>query len=287
MKALLNRRTIIILSAAVLLAVISIVSVNVFSSSGPVTGVANVITTPVRALVTTVARTFNSIFSAIYEYDELVARNDELNRRIAEMAIDYRESARLAEENAALRQMLDFRDRHGDYEYEMATVDGWSSDNWSSTFRIRIGSANSNIAPGMGVTTEFGVLIGQVYDVGPTQSTVISVLDTRFSAAAYVGRRDTGDVPNTSSVARGDLTQMGYGRLMLDTIDDDIIISIGDMVVTSDIGGVFPSGLILGEIYEIRRHPSNIGRYAYIVPNVNFDTLTNVFVITGFEETER
>ena len=285
MKDILNKRNIIIFSIAVLLAIIAIVSVNVFNSAGPVTGVANTVTRPIRALVSTVARSFGRVFASLYEYELLVARNDELVRRITEMEIDYRESQILAEENERLRTLLDFRGRHGGYDHEPASIESWGGDNWSSTFVINIG-ADKNLSRGMGVVTEYGALIGQIHDVWATTATVITVLDTKFSAAAYVGRRDTGDETSGSTVAKGEFSYMGSGMLILDKIDDDVIIRKGDMVVTSGLGTVFPPGLIIGEVHDVFRHASGIGRFAPITPMVNFATVTEVFVITGFEETE-
>ena len=57
MKALINKRTIIIASVSLLIALITLISVNVFSSAGPVTGFANTVTRPVRTLASSVART--------------------------------------------------------------------------------------------------------------------------------------------------------------------------------------------------------------------------------------
>ena len=286
MKELLNRRTIIIFSTAFLLAIIAIVSVNVFNSPGPVTGAANIITRPVRAVVSSVAKVFGTIFSSVYEYEVLLSRVDELQRQIVEMEIDFRESQLLAEENARLRLLLDFRTRHSDYEHEQASIESWGGDNWSSSFVINIGS-NQGISPGMGVVTEYGALIGQVHDVGLNSSTVITILDTKFSAAAYVGRRDAGDDASGSSVAKGDFSYMGSGMLLLDQIDDEIVIRRGDRVVTSGLGTVFPAGLIIGEVHDVIRHTSGIGRFALIVPMVTFETISIVFVITGFAEAEQ
>ncbi|MCL2080014.1 MAG: rod shape-determining protein MreC [Oscillospiraceae bacterium] len=283
MKAIFTRRTIIIFSTALLLAIISIVSINVMSSSGPVTGFANVVTRPVRELASTVARAFGSIFSAIYDYEAQVARNDELQRRVAELEANYREAHDLAEENAMLRALHDFRERYSGYESEMASLSSWNSDNWSSTFVINKGSSNSNIRRGMGVATEYGALIGQVFEVGATESTVITVLDTKFSAASFVGRRDSGGEEDSYVTVKGDYTYLRTGLLILDTINEDLIVRSGDSVVTSGYGGVFPPGLTVGTVEEVFRHAGGIGRFATVRPNLEFERLTTVFVITEFE----
>jgi len=281
MKTILNRQTIIIAGAAFIIALVSIVFVNVFNTQGPVTGAANAVTRPVRELASTIARTFGNIFAAMYDYEQLTIRNEELLSQIAQFETDYRDAAALAEENRQMREQLNFRERHGAFESERATLQSWGSDNFSSSFVINRGYANSDIGPGMGVTTEHGMLLGQVFDVGPTTSTIITILDTKFSLAAFVGRVEA-DIP-ISVTARGDISLMRNGLLMLDNIDDELTLLVGDLAVTSGAGGVFPAGLIIGEIYGIHRHDSGIGRFATVRPMLDIGSINAVFVITEFE----
>jgi rod shape-determining protein MreC len=282
LKALVTKRSIVIASVAFFLALITVISINVFNSAGPVTGFANTVTRPVRALASTVARTFEEIYSAIYRYRDLERRNEELLILLTRYEQDFRVSAALAEENAQLRQLFEFRERHPDYQQEMVTLVSWNSDNWSSSFIINRGYMNSNIVRGMGVATEYGVLLGQVFEVSATTSTVITVLDTTFSAAGFVGRGDGGDDEGSVTV-KGDFTQMRNGLLMLDNINDDLVVRSGDMVVTSGHGGVFPTGLIVGEVVDVYRHTSGIGRFATVRPMREIDTISTMFVITDFE----
>jgi len=281
MKTILTRNTIIIASIAVLVAFITIVSINVFSSTGPVTGLAIAITRPVRALASTVTRTFERIYSSIYRYDDLMADYDRVVRENSIMLRNYRESIELAQENEQLRVQLGFRERHGGYAWESATVSGWSGSNWSHSFTINRGHSNSNIARGQAVITEYGVLIGQVTDVGAVNSTVATVLDTTFSAGAFIGEDREG-----KATVKGDFNLMRAGLLMIDHIDDDLIILPGDSVETSGIGSVFPSGLIIGEVLEVHRHSTGVGRYATVRPSRVMDSISMVFIITGFEAEE-
>jgi len=286
MKALITRRSIIIASVALIIAIISIISINIFSSAGPVTGVANTITRPVRALASEVARTFGNIFAAMYRYEVLEEENERLLRLIAQLQADTRDAVALAEENAELRDLLEFRDRHGGYDHEMATLVSWNSDNWSHTFIINRGYMNSDITRGLPVATESGVLIGQVSSVGATTSTVITVLDTTFSAAIFIGGEGAEDSDGTAT-ARGDFTQMRNGLLTLDHIDDDIVVNPGSSVITSGFGGVFPPGLTVGEVVAVYTHSSGIGRFATVRPmRDNMETIQRVFVIMNFENPE-
>jgi len=285
MKALITKRSIIIASAALLIAIISIVSVNVFNSAGPVSGVANTITRPIRTLASSVARTFGGIYAANYRYTELEARNEQLLRDITRLRAAARDAVELEEENDRLRAALEMRERYEDYNQVMATLVNWNADNWSSSFVINIGYTNSNIARGMPVATEYGVLIGQVSDVGATQSTVITVLDTTFSVAVYIGG-ETADDSDGTATARGDFTQMRNGLLTIDHIDDGVAVTQGATVVTSGHGGVFPPGLTVGEVVRVFNHSSGIGRYATVMPLREISTIQTMFVIIDFENPE-
>jgi rod shape-determining protein MreC len=286
MKALITRRSIIIASTALLLAIIAIVSVNVFNSAGPVTGVANAVTMPVRALASTVARTFGNIYSALYRYEDLERQNDELRRQVAHLQENFRDAEQLALENDRLRDLLDFRERHSGYTLVMATLADWTGDNWSRTFTISRGYSNSEIARGMPVTTEYGVLIGQVSSVGATTSTVITILDTTFSAAAFVGGDGSDETAVGSATVKGDFAFMRSGLLILDHIDDDLSIIPGTDVFTSGAGAVFPSGLTVGTVVSVFTHASGIGRYATVRPAVAINDIQTVFVIVDFENLE-
>ena len=282
MKAFFNRRTIAIASIAVLIAIVTIVSVNLFNSAGPVTGLANAVSRPVKSLVLKVARSFENIYNSIYSYQDLQNRYEEALSDIATIELANRESSELLREVNRLRNLLGFLERNQGHITEEASVENWGSSNWSSTFTINKGYANSitEIARGNSVITEYGVLIGQIAEVGATTSTVISVLDTTFSAGAFVGEGEG------AVTVKGDFSLMDSGLLMLNYFNEDTIVLPGDTVVTSGVGGVFPVGLVIGEVLEVSRHSSGIGRYATVRPmRAIDDSISDVYVITRFETT--
>jgi len=281
-KSLITKRSIIIASIAFLLAIITLISVNVFNTAGPATGIAGAITRPVRALSAQVARTFGNIFASMNRYEELEKRYEELLQAHVRLQRDFMDSEAIAEENALLRQQLEFRDRHPGLQQEMVSINNRNSDNWTSTFNINRGYANSDVRVGMPVSTEYGVLIGQVLEVRATESTVITVLDTKFSAAAFVGG-DNREEADGSVTVKGDFQQRRNGLLIIDHIDDDLNILTGADVFTSGEGGVFPSGLNVGKVVAVYNHANGIGRFATVRPSRDIDTVQEVFVVTDFE----
>jgi len=281
MKTLINRKAIIITAVAVLIAFSSVVSINVWGGSGPVTIVANTFSRPLRALASTVANVFESIYSSIYRYDDLMADYEKALMSISVLEAAYRESKEIAEENERFRALLNFRERNTGYDYVDAKVEDRTSSNWSSSFTINRGYVNSDIQKGNGVVTEYGMLIGQVSEVGAKQSIVVTILDTTFAAGAFIG--DEGG----NATVKGDFNLMRSGLLMLDHIDENLIVLPGDSVVTSGVGSVFPVGLIIGEVVEVLPHNTGIGRYATVKPMRDVTTIMYVYIITGFEAVER
>ena len=276
MRVIFTRKTIIITAVALVLAIITLVSVNIYGTSGPVTGFANMISRPLKALASTVAQAFESIYGNINRYDQLLIDYERRLMELQELRENYRDAEELARENEYFREVLGFRRRNPGYEMEEAAVISASSSNWSSSFTIARGRSNSDIKVGDSVITLYGVLVGIVTDVGTTTSTVVTVLDTTFSAVAFVG--EGGD----SATAMGDFALMNHGLLKLDHIDDDIPVMRGNVIATYG-GGVFPTGLVIGEVEEVFNHPTGIGRYATIRPMIALDTIKMVFVITDFE----
>ena len=280
MKALINRQSLIIAGVAILIAVITFVSVNIFGSVGPVTNLGNAVSRPIREISSTVTGIFERIYFSINRFDDLMAEYERVVAENTVLRANFRESEQLANENALLRAQLDFRRRRPEYSSDMALFQNWSGSNWSSSFSINRGYANSNIQSGNAVVTEYGVLIGQVTDVGATTSTVVTVLDTTFSAGAFVGDSD-----GTATI-RGDFNLMRNGLIMLDHIDDDQIVRPGDSVVTSGRGGIFPPGLTVGEVVDLHMHNTGIGRFATVRPTRVFDAIAEVFIIIDFEAAE-
>ncbi|MDR3277957.1 MAG: rod shape-determining protein MreC [Oscillospiraceae bacterium] len=280
MKVLLTKKNIAILIAALLVAAVALVSVNTARGPGLISSAATVFLKPVKSAASSVARTFESIYGYMYEYDEVVSENESLKAQIAELRQEYREYTEVSAENDRLRALLELAPRHSDARYDTAAILQWGASNWTSTFTVSKGSANSELAVGNAVITETGVLIGRVTEVGLTSSVAVSVIDTTFSAGALAGGL------GEDGIAAGDFSLMRRGLLKLDYLPDDSAILAGDAVVTSGKGGVFPQGLVIGSVAEVRRSETGIGLYAAVLPAAELRDVTYVYIITEFTESQ-
>ena len=127
------------------------------------------------------------------------------------------------------------------------------------------------------VIDETGAIVGTICEVGLNWSRVLTLVDTDTSLGAQVFRTDE------LGLAQGDFSLMEQGRLRLDYLPADCRLLSGDLVVTSGLGGFYPSGLVSGSVEEVRLDDSGAASYAILAPRVNFDQLAEVFVIKSFD----
>ncbi|MFR4086588.1 MAG: rod shape-determining protein MreC [Dysosmobacter sp.] len=71
--------------------------------------------------------------------------------------------------------------------------------------------------------------------------------------------------------------------MRLDYLPADCQLLGGDLVVTSGLGGYYPSGLSVGTVEEVQLSDSGAASYAVLEPAADFDSLVEVFVIKSFD----
>ena len=160
-------------------------------------------------------------------------------------------------------------------DLEAATITEHSVTNWASSLTLNKGTAHG-VEVGDSVIDATGALVGVIDEAGYNWSTVLTTVDTDTSLGARVFRtKDLG-------LAQGDFALMGQTLLRLDYLPSDCELLSGDLVETSGLGGFFPTGLVIGYVKEVRPDDSGAASYAIVEPAVDFDALTEVFVIKSF-----
>lgn len=266
----------ILFTAAVLsvaLAVMSILSAN----SSPLVNLAGILSSPFRAGYTAIATWFNDLQNYYKDTTDLQAENAALKRQIAEMEETIRQAESDVEENKKFRELLNLTKQRRDLsDFEAAMVTEHAATNWTSSLTLNKGTS-LGIEVGDCVIDEQGFLVGVISQAGTNWSTVLTLVDTDTSLGAQVFRtKDLG-------VAQGNFALMRENRMRLDYLPADCRLLSGDLVVTSGLNGYYPSGLVIGSVEEVQVDDSGAASYAILVPAVEFDALTEVFVIKSFE----
>lgn len=243
-------------------------------STGPleaVRGVVQTIVLPVRYLGSAICKPFDglgNVFTNLTADQATLSQLQEENEQLKAQNAKLAEQALSAER---LEALLDLKNSY-DLQGVGARVVSGSLDSGSTTITIDKGTT-SGIAVGMPVTDSYGV-IGQVSQVGPTTATVRLITDERSGVSAMV----------QSSRAQGQLEGNGTDELSLTLVRTDQSVAVGDLVVTSGLGGVYPKGLLLGTVTSVERPNGALYYDITVKPAASVGSLEEVFVITSLTE---
>ena len=278
MKNFLKEHGLWVLFAAAVIAV-ALALLSVFSNtSSPLANAANTIASPFRNAYTSVATWFNDKQRYYKDTSALEAENAQLRQNLAEMEADVRQARKDREENARLRRLLDLRQQRRDLtsDLEAATVTEHTVTNWTSSLTLNKGTLHG-VEVNDCVMDETGAMVGIISQTGTNWSTVLTLVDTDTSLGAQVFR--SGDL----GLAQGNFSLMEKNLLRLDYLPAECELLGGDLVLTSGLGGYYPSGLVIGSVEEVKVDDSGAAPYAILSPAVDFDALTQVFIIKSFD----
>ena len=279
MKRFLTKHGIVVLSVATVVAVVLSLLSFFSSNTNVLSNIVQTVSSPFRSAATAVTGWVEGIHSYLTEFDALQEENAALKIQIAEMEEQLRQAERDSEENATLRRLLDLREQRRELNMESARIIQEDTSNWASTLTLNIGDS-FGVSVGDCVITETGDLVGVISETGSNWSTCTTIIDTDTSIGAQIFR--TGDI----GVARGDFSLMGQNRLQLAYLDADASPQVGDLVVTSGLGGYYPSQLVIGTVDEVMTDDDGLAQYAVLMPAVDLSALSQVFVITDFSIVE-
>lgn len=195
-----------------------------------------------------------------------------LQERIDVLERDNEELREIEGEYQLLLDLFNRARQAPDYQRLTASVIGRDSNQAVRSIIIDKGSADG-VRVGMPVESSRG-LVGQVFRTTHNSSQVVLITD---SSSAVPGRLGT-------SRATGILRGGGVGgSLSIDWIDLKHQLEVGEVVLTSGLGGRFPQDLVIGRVIEVDRREAELFQRAVVQPAVDFESLEVLFVITDFE----
>ncbi len=244
----------------------------------PVSNLVNILTTPIQKAVSGIGDSVSGFYQKISEYDQMKAENESLRQTLSDTEKKLRDAEKASKENEQLRAALNMKQRNESFVFEPAEIIARGNDNVTATFTLDKGSL-SGIAVNNCVMTVDG-MVGYVSEVGTNWAIVTTVIDTGMEASAIVSR--TRDVAS----AEGDFELMKQGKFKLSYLEKDAQLVRGDTVETSGFGGLFPKGIILGRVEEVKSESHGITKYAILTPTVDLSHVNHVLVIKSFEVVE-
>jgi rod shape-determining protein MreC len=197
-------------------------------------------------------------------------RNAELEAEVGQLQTQVLDLQQKVTETDILSALVDFARANPAYSYKAATIIGRDPSPFLRYVIINIGS-NQGVLPGMPVVTDKG-LVGRVDAVIAEGARVQLVTD----AASAVNVRLQSS--NTDAMLIGSVT----GDVSLDMISQDATVTLGDVVLTSGLGGSYPPNLLVGQVVSVRKLDYELFQQAAVQPSVDFNQLGFLLVITNF-----
>jgi rod shape-determining protein MreC len=169
-------------------------------------------------------------------------------------------------ENERLKALLEMKNSFASPAVA-ASIIGEDNSPWFRTVLINRGEGDG-LREGMPVMAVNGI-VGQVVRVAPRSARVLLLTDHSSAVAAVIQRS------RARGVVRG--RSEGFCTLEFAVREDDV--KVGDQVVTSGIGGIFPKGIPVGEVTMVKKGEYGIFQTIDIRPAVNIGRLEEVLVL--------
>ncbi len=262
-----------ILAVFLALATIATVLGVIGGTASPNSSILGAVVTPIQKMFTSISNSIKDRKTALQNGKELMDENEQLQAEVDRLTQEVLDAQEAVRQNAFYKEFLELKEHNPDYQLEPAMkIDADPLDPYGG-FVINKGSING-IAQYDPVITPSG-LIGYVSEVSLSYSKVTTLL----SAEMKIGGMDkrTADVGVVSGSF--ELAQQGFCRIY--NLPRTSSVTLGDYIVTSG-GGIFPSGLFIGKIEQVRAEQNNTAIYAIVKPSVDFAEVRDVMVITYF-----
>jgi rod shape-determining protein MreC len=242
---------------------------------------------PLQRMFSRVTAGTGNVFQTLRQVRELRARVEELQAQVDALEV---ENVRLREYEAdvqQLRTMLNFVseysilgslgadvvDREAVGTFPSGEVVGGEPNPYLRYVSVNVG-AQQGVGVGMPVISSGPGLVGRVSEVGPRTAKVQLLSDPDSAVAALL---------QTSRVT-GLVVGQPDGTLRMDYIPQEEAVSVGDIVLTSGLGGFMPKGLVIGQVTEVEQQDYALFQTAVVRPAIDFSRLELVLVLTEFEQ---
>lgn len=230
---------------------------------------------PFQKVAALVSDGVGSLWEKYTSIDEILAENEQLrteNAELREQMVDY---DKIKAENEAYKNLAGIQEEHPETTYVSAFVIGRDALDEFGGFTLDKGTTQG-IQRGDTVISDEGYLLGTVIEADLTSCKVLTILHPSFNAAAVVSRtRDNGIITGDSSYAE-------QGQCLLTNLSRDSMAVLGDEVITTGLGGVYPPDVLVGQILELVPEAGGKSLTAVIQPGGDVFNAKHAFVITDY-----
>ena len=224
----------------------------------------------VQSPVTTVTSSVTNYFQSISSLRSAQTENDALKQRVQELEVEVQQKKELAKENESLKALLELKNE-AKYKILPAQIIGRDPSLWFDSAIINRGSLDG-VKLNMPIVNNGG-LIGRVIAVSPITAQINLVTKEKSGLGGVIGELGTSNALGVvSGNGKKELLEMGY-------IPGTIEVQVGEMVYTTGQDGIYPAGLKIGEVAEVRPGSATVTQQIFIKPSAKLYSMEEVAVL--------
>ena len=245
------------------------------NASSPITSALGTVFSPLQKLSAAISENLDELSvsfqsASVYEEEnkELKKELEEYRKKIA----DYNEMKKKVD---SYEEFYGIKKQNPDFEFSYGSVLSRDAADAYGSFTLNVGSKDGVEVDDPVIYGEY--VVGIVKKVNYATCVVYTLIDPRVNIGALEsGTREYGYISGDASLYKD-------GLCKLSGLDASTSVVGGGVVCTSGAGGIFPDGLLIGQVKAVHNDDVSSGFYAEIEPFAELSRISDVFVITSFE----
>ena len=272
-----NRRTIILWVAVFIVGLLAFTTVKGKYDLKISENVVNTILSPFQSAITSISNVTKKIGVISWEMVTVYEQNKMLRSEVEQLRQRDVNVNEIMAENTRLTNILNYKNAVKQFDTAVAKIISYDSSNLTNSITINLG-AKDGMQKNMPVITPQG-LVGTIVAVYEHSAKVQLILDPRSAVGAIIQRPES----RVIGIMQGSVGVQTLAKMLNIPRDADVV--VGDNVLTSGYGGLYPKGIVIGEVVEVTNEAGGLLKYATVKTAVDFYRIEEVLVIVNSRET--
>ena len=272
-----NRRTIILWVAVFIVGLLAFTTVKGKCDLKISENVVNTILSPFQSAITSISNVTKKIGVISWEMVTVYEQNKMLRSEVEQLRQRDVNVNEIMAENTRLTNILNYKNAVKQFDTAVAKIISYDSSNLTNSITINLG-AKDGMQKNMPVITPQG-LVGTIVAVYEHSAKVQLILDPRSAVGAIIQRPES----RVIGIMQGSVGVQTLAKMLNIPRDADVV--VGDNVLTSGYGGLYPKGIVIGEVVEVTNEAGGLLKYATVKTAVDFYRIEEVLVIVNSRET--
>ena len=271
-----NRRTIILWVAVFIVGLLAFTTGKGKYDLKISENVVNTILSPFQSAITSISNATKKIGVISWEMVTVYEQNKMLRSEVEQLRQRDVNVNEIMAENTRLTNILNYKNAVKQFDTAVAKIISYDSSNLTNSITINLG-AKDGMQKNMPVITPQG-LVGTIVAVYEHSAKVQLILDPRSAVGAIIQRPES----RVIGIMQGSVGVQTLAKMVNIPRDADVV--VGDNVLTSGYGGLYPKGIVIGEVVEVTNEAGGLLKYATVKTAVDFYRIEEVLVIVNSRE---